>query len=205
MHATRAAVEEGVLPGGGVALLRAIKSLDKLKTPQRRSANRHRNRQEGAVLAGASDRDDADEDGSIVVGKILDKDTYAFGFDAQTGEYGNLVSRASSTLQSGPGRTPGRGLRRGSADYHRGDGCRLPLQAEPRRCRAARRRHGRNGRHGLLSRSIEHRELKEAGTRSGLLRSLTGEPDAHTPVRTKKSSFGDNRHQASDQNADGSI
>ena len=35
----------------------------------------------------------AGDDGSIVVGKILDKDTYAFGYDAQTGEYGNLVSK----------------------------------------------------------------------------------------------------------------
>ena len=41
MHATRAAVEEGILPGGGVALLRGIKALEKLKVAQRRSANRH--------------------------------------------------------------------------------------------------------------------------------------------------------------------
>ena len=39
----------------------------------------------------------AGEDGSVVVGKILEKDTYGFGFDAQSGEYVNLVSRASST------------------------------------------------------------------------------------------------------------
>ena len=57
MHATRAAVEEGVLPGGGVALLRAIKAAGEAQSPQRRSANRHRNRQEGALLAGAPDRD----------------------------------------------------------------------------------------------------------------------------------------------------
>jgi chaperonin GroEL len=35
----------------------------------------------------------AGEDGSVVVGKILEKDTYAYGFDAQTGEYGNLLSK----------------------------------------------------------------------------------------------------------------
>jgi chaperonin GroEL len=93
MHATRAAVEEGVLPGGGVALLRAIKALEKLKVhndDQRigieivRKAISWPARQI-AINAG--------EDGSVVVGKILEKDTYAFGYDAQTGEYGNLVSK----------------------------------------------------------------------------------------------------------------
>ena len=39
----------------------------------------------------------AGEDGSIVVGKVLEKEQYGYGFDAQTGEYGNLVPRASST------------------------------------------------------------------------------------------------------------
>src|SRR5258706_4853490 len=93
MHATRAAVEEGVLPGGGVALLRAIKALEKLKVhndDQRIGIDIVKKAlswpaRQIAINAG--------EDGSIVVGKILDKDTYAFGFDAQTGEYGNLVSK----------------------------------------------------------------------------------------------------------------
>jgi chaperonin GroEL len=93
MHATRAAVEEGVLPGGGVALLRAIKALEKLKghnDDQRTGIEIVRKAiswpaRQIAINAG--------EDGSIVVGKILEKDTYAFGYDAQTGEYGNLVSK----------------------------------------------------------------------------------------------------------------
>jgi chaperonin GroEL len=93
MHATRAAVEEGVLPGGGVALLRAIKALEKLKVhndDQRIGIDIVKKAlswpaRQIAISAG--------EDGSIVVGKILDKDTYAFGYDAQTGEYGNLVSK----------------------------------------------------------------------------------------------------------------
>jgi chaperonin GroEL len=93
MHATRAAVEEGVLPGGGVALLRAIKALEKLKVhndDQRIGIDIVKKAlswpaRQIAINAG--------EDGSIVVGKILDKDTYAFGYDAQTGEYGNLVSK----------------------------------------------------------------------------------------------------------------
>jgi len=93
MHATRAAVEEGVLPGGGVALLRAIKALERLKVhndDQRTGVDIVKKAlswpaRQIAINAG--------DDGSIVVGKILDKDTYAFGYDAQTGEYGNLVSK----------------------------------------------------------------------------------------------------------------
>jgi chaperonin GroEL len=93
MHATRAAVEEGILPGGGVALLRGIKALEKLKV--------HNNDQRTGIeivkkaLSWPTRQiaTNAGEDGSIVVGKILEKDTYAFGYDAQTGEYGNLVSK----------------------------------------------------------------------------------------------------------------
>ena len=93
MHATRAAVEEGVLPGGGVALLRAIKALDKLRPhndDQRTGIDIVKKALSWPARQIAMN---AGEDGSIVVGKILDKDTYAFGFDAQTGEYGNLVSK----------------------------------------------------------------------------------------------------------------
>src|SRR6202047_3332981 len=93
MHATRAAVEEGVLPGGGVALLRAIKALEKLKVQnddQRTGIDIVKKALSAPTRQIAIN---AGEDGSIVVGKILDKDTYDFGFDAQTGEYGNLVSK----------------------------------------------------------------------------------------------------------------
>jgi chaperonin GroEL len=93
MHATRAAVEEGVLPGGGVALLRGVKALEKLKVhndDQRTGIEIVRKALSWPVRQIATN---AGEDGSIVVGKILEKDTYAFGYDAQTGEYGNLVSK----------------------------------------------------------------------------------------------------------------
>ena len=56
MHATRAAVEEGILPGGGVALLRAGEALKKVRTAQRRPEGRRRDRAQGAVLAGTPDR-----------------------------------------------------------------------------------------------------------------------------------------------------
>jgi chaperonin GroEL len=93
MHATRAAVEEGVLPGGGVALLRAIAVLKHLRT--------HNDDQKTGVdivrkALSAPARQiaiNAGEDGSVIVGKILEKDQYGFGFDAQSGEYGNLVAK----------------------------------------------------------------------------------------------------------------
>jgi chaperonin GroEL len=92
MHATRAAVEEGIVPGGGVALLRAIKVLEALKPDnddQRvgiaivRKALQAPARQ---IVQNAGD------DGSVVVGKILDHAKYAYGYNAQTGQYADLVA-----------------------------------------------------------------------------------------------------------------
>jgi chaperonin GroEL len=93
MHATRAAVEEGILPGGGVALLRANECLKKVRT--------HNDDQKTGVeivrkaLSWPSRQIalNAGEDGSVIVGKILEKDSYAFGFDAQCGEYGNMLTK----------------------------------------------------------------------------------------------------------------
>ena len=93
MHATRAAVEEGVLPGGGVALLRAIKALEKLKVHNDDQRTGIDIVKKALSWPARQIAINAGEDGSIVVGKILDKDTYAFGYDAQAGEYGNLVSK----------------------------------------------------------------------------------------------------------------
>jgi chaperonin GroEL len=93
MHATRAAVEEGVLPGGGVALLRASETLKKVR-------NHNDDQRTGVEIVrkalswpARQIAINSGEDGSIVVGKILEKDTYAYGYDAQTGEYGNLISK----------------------------------------------------------------------------------------------------------------
>jgi chaperonin GroEL len=93
MHATRAAVEEGVLPGGGVALLRAIKALDKLKVHNDDQRTGIEIVKKALSWPARQIVINAGEDGSIVVGKILEKETYAYGYDAQTGEYGNLVSK----------------------------------------------------------------------------------------------------------------
>jgi chaperonin GroEL len=93
MHATRAAVEEGVLPGGGVALLRALKALEKLKVHNDDQRTGIEIVKKAISWPARQIAINAGEDGSIVVGKILEKDTYAFGYDAQTGEYGNLVTK----------------------------------------------------------------------------------------------------------------
>jgi chaperonin GroEL len=93
MHATRAAVEEGVLPGGGVALLRSIKAIEKIRVAnddQRTGVDIVRKALSWPCRQIAFN---AGEDGSVVVGKILDKDQYNYGFDAQTGEYGNLMTK----------------------------------------------------------------------------------------------------------------
>ena len=93
LNATRAAVEEGILPGGGVALIRSQKVIDQVKTAnedQKVGVNIVRR----AVQAPARQiAENSGEDGAVVVGKIVDKDDYAFGFNAATGEYGNLVKQ----------------------------------------------------------------------------------------------------------------
>jgi chaperonin GroEL len=93
LHATRAAVEEGVVPGGGVALLRAAKALDGLKTEnddQKTGINIVRKALSWPARLIAIN---AGEDGSVVVGKILERATYGFGYNAQSGEYGDLTSQ----------------------------------------------------------------------------------------------------------------
>ncbi|MGX1307105.1 chaperonin GroEL [Amorphus suaedae] len=90
MHATRAAVEEGVVPGGGVALLRCMKVLDGLN-----SANADQKAGiamvRRAIQAPARQiAINAGEEGSVIVGKILENDTFGFGWNAQTGEYGDM-------------------------------------------------------------------------------------------------------------------
>ena len=91
LHATRAAVEEGIVPGGGVALLRAVQSLADLRADnddQRVGVNIVRK----ALQAPARQIvQNAGDDGSVVVGKILENAKYAYGYNAQSGAYGDLV------------------------------------------------------------------------------------------------------------------
>jgi len=91
LHATRAAVEEGVVAGGGVPLARASLVLSKLKADnddQRFGIEIVRK----AVLTPLRQiAENAGEDGAVIAGKILDRDEYNWGFDAQTGEFKDLV------------------------------------------------------------------------------------------------------------------
>ncbi len=87
MHATRAAVEEGIVPGGGVALLYAATVLDKLQPAnddQRVGIDIVRRALQGPVRQIA---ENAGTEGSVVVGKLLEKIDRNFGYDAQTGNF----------------------------------------------------------------------------------------------------------------------
>jgi chaperonin GroEL len=91
LHATRAAVEEGILPGGGVALLRATKALAKVRTAnddQRAGVEIVRR----AIQVPARQiAINAGEDGSLIVGRLLEKDEYDWGFNAATSQYQDLT------------------------------------------------------------------------------------------------------------------
>jgi chaperonin GroEL len=90
MHATRAAVEEGVVAGGGSALLFSVKALEALKPvndEQRVGIDIIRRAVEAPIRQIAFN---AGVDASIVVGKVRDKADAAFGYNAQTGEYGDM-------------------------------------------------------------------------------------------------------------------
>ncbi len=93
MHATRAAVEEGILPGGGVALLRASEQLKRIKTANDDQKTGVEIVRKALSAPARQIAINAGEDGSVIVGKILEKDQYSYGFDSQTGEYVNLVSK----------------------------------------------------------------------------------------------------------------
>ncbi|MCZ4089738.1 chaperonin GroEL [Sinorhizobium psoraleae] len=90
LHATRAAVEEGTLPGGGVALLRLVNTLDNISTAnddQRVGVEIVRRAIEAPVRQIA---ENAGAEGSIIVGKLREKPDFAYGWNAQTGEFGDL-------------------------------------------------------------------------------------------------------------------
>ena len=91
LNATRAAVEEGIVPGGGVALLRASNAI------QVKGANA--DQQAGIALVRRALQEpvrqianNAGDEGSVVVGKILESTSANFGYNAQTGEYGDMVA-----------------------------------------------------------------------------------------------------------------
>ena len=94
LNATRAAVEEGIVPGGGVALLKASKALEGLKgdnADQNAGIAIVRRALQAPIRQIA---ENAGVEGSIVVGKVLENASPTFGFNAQTEEYGDLVQPA---------------------------------------------------------------------------------------------------------------
>jgi chaperonin GroEL len=93
MHATRAAVEEGILPGGGVALLRATEALKKVRTSNEDQKHGVEIVRKALQAPARQIATNAGEDGSVIVGKILENHAYAFGFDAQNGEYVDMVKK----------------------------------------------------------------------------------------------------------------
>ena len=93
LHATRAAVEEGVLPGGGVALLRAASALDSLQADnadQKTGIDIVRRAIEAPVRQIA---ENAGAEGSIIVGKLREKSDFGFGWNAQLNEFGDLYKQ----------------------------------------------------------------------------------------------------------------
>ena len=149
MHATRAAVEEGILPGGGVALLRSIKALGRLKTENHDQKTGIDIVRKALSTPARQIAINAGEDGSIVVGKISDNDAYAYGYDAQEGEYGDLVSKGIID--------PTKVVRTALQDAASIAGLLMTTEAMvaelPKKEKsgdAGRRRHGWNGRNGLL-------------------------------------------------------
>jgi chaperonin GroEL len=90
LHATRAAVEEGILPGGGVPLLRAAKALDGLKFENNDQRTGVEIVRKAIQWPARQIVENAGVDGSIVVGKLIEHKDYAYGYDAQKDEYGDL-------------------------------------------------------------------------------------------------------------------
>ena len=92
LNATRAAVEEGIVPGGGTALLYASKALDGVSgdnPDQEAGVNIVRRALQAPIRQIV---ENAGNEGSIIVGKLLEQDDFKFGFNAQTEEYGDLIA-----------------------------------------------------------------------------------------------------------------
>jgi chaperonin GroEL len=91
LNATRAAVEEGVSPGGGVALLRAIASLAKIKTSNEDQKTGLEIVRRALATPAKQIIENAGDDAPVIVGKLLENAAYAYGYNAQTGQYGDMM------------------------------------------------------------------------------------------------------------------
>jgi len=93
LHATRAAVEEGILPGGGVALLRAVKALDNLDAANQDQKVGIEIVRRAIEAPARQIAENAGAEGSVIVGKLREKADFSYGWNAQTGEYGDLYAQ----------------------------------------------------------------------------------------------------------------
>ncbi|MGP8026110.1 MAG: chaperonin GroEL [Acidocella sp.] len=92
LHATRAAVEEGIVPGGGVALARASLILANLKAENNDQQTGIEIIRRAIQVPLRQIAENAGEDGAVISGKVLDIAEYAHGFDAQSGEFKDMVA-----------------------------------------------------------------------------------------------------------------
>ena len=91
LHATRAAVEEGIVPGGGVALARASVGLKKLKGDNEDQAHGIEIVRKALLAPMRQIAENAGQDGAVISGKVLEKDDYSYGYDAQADEYKDMI------------------------------------------------------------------------------------------------------------------
>ena len=179
LNATRAAVEEGIVPGGGVALLRAKAAVSKLK-----SENADEQAGISIVLKALEApirqiAENAGGEGSIVVGKVSEHKSQTWGFNAQT----ERVRRhdRGRHRRSGQGRAhraAGCSLGRRPPDHHRGDG-RRSAEGQARDADGRRRRR-RHGRHGLLRSRLLDTGNGKGGQRAAL---FVGSGVFHIPLK----------------------
>ena len=92
LHATRAAVEEGIVPGGGVALARASLILAQVHADNEDQKFGIEIVRKAVQMPMRQIAENAGEDGAVIGGKVLENSEYSFGFDAQTGQYKDLVA-----------------------------------------------------------------------------------------------------------------
>jgi chaperonin GroEL len=91
LHATRAAVEEGIVPGGGVALARASVGLKKLKGDNEDQAHGIEIVRKALLAPLRQIAENAGQDGAVISGKVLEKDDHSYGYDAQADEYKDMI------------------------------------------------------------------------------------------------------------------
>lgn len=91
LNATKAAVEEGIVPGGGVALLMATKSLEKMRLANSDQDVGIKIIRDALKVPARTIADNAGVEGAVVVGKLLENTNHEFGYNAQTGTYENMI------------------------------------------------------------------------------------------------------------------